>query len=66
MSQRCRANPCCREILCTGIPIPQDPSGIQAYATNSPYTEFKSVSDFKRLEERIALLENKLNELMRR
>lgn len=31
MSERCKANPCCGEVVCAGIPLPQDPSGLVGY-----------------------------------
>lgn len=31
MSQHCRANPCCGDRPCSGIPLPQDASGLPAH-----------------------------------
>jgi hypothetical protein len=31
MSQHCRANPCCGDLPCSGIPLPQDASGLPAH-----------------------------------
>jgi hypothetical protein len=35
MSQHCRANPCCGDRPCSGIPLPQDASGLTSH--NKPF-----------------------------
>lgn len=31
MSQHCRANPCCGDVPCSGIPLPQHASGLPSH-----------------------------------
>lgn len=31
MTQHCKANPCCGDVPCSGVPIPQDASGLTAH-----------------------------------
>lgn len=33
MSQHCKANPCCGEVPCKGIPLPQHISGLSSHNT---------------------------------
>lgn len=39
MSQHCRANPCCGDRPCSGIPLPQDASGFPSYNKNVPVAQ---------------------------
>lgn len=34
MSQHCRANPCCGDVPCAGIPLPQHASGLPSHNKN--------------------------------
>jgi hypothetical protein len=36
MSQHCRANPCCGDRPCSGIPLPQHASGLPAHNKSIP------------------------------
>lgn len=31
MTQHCKANPCCGDVPCSGVPVPQDESGLTAH-----------------------------------
>ncbi|NTF54849.1 hypothetical protein G6L12_08080 [Agrobacterium rhizogenes] len=44
MSQHCRANPCCGDLPCSGIPLPQDASGLPAHNKSTWWrTDIKGV-----------------------
>lgn len=36
MTQHCKANPCCGDVPCSGIPLPQDASGLPSHNARIP------------------------------
>ena len=42
MSQHCRANPCCGDVPCSGIPLPQDSSGLAFHNRQTPQAADKA------------------------